>query len=50
VKIADEIEADFIVVGNKGMKGASRILGSVANSVAHNAPCSVVIVDTIGAK
>jgi nucleotide-binding universal stress UspA family protein len=50
VKIADDVEADFIVVGNKGMKGASRILGSVANSVAHNAPCSVVIVDTIGAK
>ena len=48
VKIADEIDADLIVVGNKGMKGASRILGSVPNSVAHNAPCSVVIVDTIG--
>lgn len=49
VQIADEIDADIIVVGNKGMKGASRILGSVANSVAHKAPCSVVIVDTVGA-
>ena len=50
VNIADEIDADLIVVGNKGMKGTRRILGSVANSVAHNAPCSVVIVDTVGAK
>jgi nucleotide-binding universal stress UspA family protein len=48
VKIADEIDADLVVVGNKGMKGVSRILGSVPNSVAHNAPCSVVIVDTLG--
>jgi nucleotide-binding universal stress UspA family protein len=46
--VADEIKADLIVVGNKGMHGARRILGSVPNSVAHGAACSVLIVDTTG--
>ena len=36
------------MVGNKGMHGARRILGSVPNSVAHGADCSVLIVDTTG--
>ena len=44
--VADEVHADLIVVGNKGMHGARRILGSVPNSVAHGAGCSVLIVDT----
>jgi nucleotide-binding universal stress UspA family protein len=43
---ADELGADLIVVGNKGMKGVRRVLGSVPNSVAHGAACSVLIVDT----
>ena len=38
---ADEIGADLIVVGNKGMKGVRRVLGHVPNSVAHGAACSV---------
>jgi nucleotide-binding universal stress UspA family protein len=46
--VADDIKADLIVVGNKGMHGARRILGSVPNSVAHGAGCSVLIVDTTG--
>ena len=46
IKIAEEIDADLIVVGNRGMKGMRRALGSVPNSVAHGAPCSVLIVDT----
>ena len=44
--IAAQERADLIVVGNKGMKGARRMLGSVPNDVAHQAPCSVLIVDT----
>ncbi|HMD45022.1 MAG TPA: universal stress protein [Acidimicrobiales bacterium] len=48
VKVAEDQHADLIVVGNKGMKGAKRVLGSVPNSVAHHAPCSVLIVDTTG--
>jgi nucleotide-binding universal stress UspA family protein len=46
VRVAEREGADLIVVGNKGMKGRRRLLGSVPNSVAHNAPCSVLIVDT----
>ncbi len=49
VGVAEEVAADLIVVGNKGMKGVRRVLGSVPNSVAHGAPCSVLIVDTVGA-
>ena len=36
----------LIVVGNRRMQGAGRILGSVANSVVHHAPCDVYIVKT----
>jgi nucleotide-binding universal stress UspA family protein len=46
IATADEVGADLIVVGNKGMKGARRVLGSVPNSVAHGANCSVAIIDT----
>ena len=45
--VADETNADLIVVGNKGMTGARRfLLGSVPNNVSHHAPCSVIIVRT----
>lgn len=46
VTVAMAEKADLIVVGNKGMKGARRVLGSVPNSVAHHAPCAVLIVST----
>ena len=42
--IAEAHGADVIVVGNKGME--RRILGSVPNTVAHKAPCSVLVVKT----
>jgi nucleotide-binding universal stress UspA family protein len=45
--VAEEKEADLIVVGNKGMTGARRfLLGSVPNKVSHHAPCNVMIVRT----
>ena len=43
---AEAIGADLIVVGSKGMRGARRYLGSVPNSVAHAAPCAVLVVKT----
>jgi len=47
LSVAEEIKADLIVVGNKGMTGARRfLLGSVPNNVSHHAPCSVIIVRT----
>ncbi|MEA2123841.1 MAG: hypothetical protein QOI80_623 [Solirubrobacteraceae bacterium] len=45
--VAEEVGADLIIVGNKGMSGAKRfLLGSVPNKVSHHAPCSVLIVRT----
>jgi len=46
ISVAETIAADLIVVGNKGMSGARRLLGSVPNSVSHRADCSVLIVQT----
>lgn len=47
VNVAKRVKADAVVVGNKGMRGAKRfLLGSVPNTVAHGAPCTVVIVKT----
>ena len=47
IDVAEEEDADLIVVGNRGMTGASRfVLGSVPNKVSHHAPCSVMIVRT----
>ena len=45
VKHAEEQEADVLVVGNKGMH--RRVLGSVPNSVAHSAHCTVILVKTV---
>jgi nucleotide-binding universal stress UspA family protein len=42
-------EARVIVVGNRRMRGIGRVLGSVANSVAHDAPCDVYIANTYDA-
>src|SRR2546421_13129752 len=44
VDLAEEHEADVLVIGNKGMH--RRVLGSVPNSVSHKANCSVMIVKT----
>jgi nucleotide-binding universal stress UspA family protein len=45
--VAEEENADLVVVGNKGMTGAKRfLLGSVPNKVSHHAPCSVMIIRT----
>jgi nucleotide-binding universal stress UspA family protein len=44
VRLASECDADMLVIGNKGMK--RRVLGSVPNTVAHKADCSVLVVKT----
>lgn len=44
VRLAEECEADVLVVGNRGMQ--RRVLGSVPNTVTHRAPCSVLVVKT----
>jgi nucleotide-binding universal stress UspA family protein len=47
VALAEEHHVDLIVVGNRGMRGLKRVLGSVPNAVAHTASCAVLIVNTI---
>lgn len=43
--VAEEEEADLIVIGGRGMAGRTRFrLGSVADKVSHHADCSVLIV------
>ncbi len=46
LSVAGHQEADLVIVGSKGMRGARRVLGSVPNSVAHSAACAVMIVPT----
>lgn len=43
---AEKHGASLIVVGNRRMRGVARVLGSVANSVAHGTSCDVYIADT----
>lgn len=44
---AERLDASLVVVGNRNMQGVKRVLGSVANTVSHNAPCDVYIVKTV---
>jgi nucleotide-binding universal stress UspA family protein len=44
VDLAESHGADMLVIGNRGMH--RRVLGSVPNTVTHNARCSVLVVKT----
>jgi nucleotide-binding universal stress UspA family protein len=45
IRIATEVHADLIVVGNRGVRSSSRFVGeSVPGRLALHAPCSVLIV------
>lgn len=45
VRKAEQEHADLVIVGSHGRKGFPRaILGSVAEKVVRNAPCSVLVV------
>lgn len=47
--VAEQVGADLIVVGNRGMSGAKRfVLGSVPNRISHHCPCNLLIVHTTG--
>jgi nucleotide-binding universal stress UspA family protein len=46
IAVAEKVGADLLVVGNRGMSGARRVLGSVPNTVSHHCPCNLLIVDT----
>ena len=42
--LANEIDADLIVVGSHGRHGLALLLGSTANGVLHGSPCDVLAV------
>ncbi len=44
IELAQEIEADLIVVGSHGRHGLELLLGSTANGVLHLAKCDVLAV------
>jgi len=47
IELAEQVDADVIVIGNRGMTGVRRfVLGSVPNKISHHAPCSLLIVNT----
>lgn len=46
LRVAEQVEADLLVVGSRGMRGAKRLLGSVPNTITHTAPCAVLVVRT----
>jgi len=51
LEAAADFGADCIVVGSVGLTGAARfVMGSVASSVAHHAPCDVLVVHTHTSK
>ena len=45
--VAEQVNADLIVVGNRGIGAKSRfILGNVPSRVVHHATCSTFVVNT----
>jgi nucleotide-binding universal stress UspA family protein len=46
IAVAEHEGAQMIVVGNKGMTGIRRVLGSFPNDVSHQARCGVLVVRT----
>ncbi len=46
-ELAETEGVQLVVVGNKGMSGVRRFLGSVPNKVAHEVPSDVLIVKTV---
>ena len=46
-ELAESEAVQLVVVGNKGMSGVRRFLGSVPNKVAHEVPSDVLIVKTV---
>lgn len=44
VSLAEELDADLVVIGSHGYGGIDRVLGTTAAKVVNRAPCSVFVV------
>lgn len=44
VDLAEELDADLVVIGSHGYGGIDRVLGTTAAKVVNRAPCSVMVV------
>jgi nucleotide-binding universal stress UspA family protein len=50
IKVAQEVGADMVLVGARGLTGLQRfLLGSVSSKLSHHAPMSVMVVRDEGA-
>lgn len=45
--VARRLDARMLVVGNRRVQGAARMLGSVSAQVARHAPCDVLVAHTV---
>jgi len=48
--VAEQVDAELIVVGNKRVQGASRILGSIATELARKTQCDLYVAYTHARK
>lgn len=44
VSMAEELDADLVIIGSHGYGGIDRVLGTTAAKVVNRAPCSVLVV------
>lgn len=44
LRVAEEQNADLIIIGSHGRHGLGRLLGATANAILHGAPCDVLAV------
>src|SRR5690349_1618813 len=50
VEVVEAVGAHLLVIGNKGMRGAGRmVIPSVPNRVSHRATCDILLVNTSAA-
>jgi nucleotide-binding universal stress UspA family protein len=45
VEVGDDY--DLLVIGNRGMSGPSRLMGSVSNRIAHNLSTNLLLALTV---
>lgn len=44
LRVAEEIQADLMIIGTHGRHGLALLLGSTANAILHGTPCDVLSV------